>query len=749
MADAPLNFGDSIQAVSLKLKRAVATCQHVLGGKTTYARVVAVHCDASGIETLVLELDVQVPQLTAHSILAKETVAIRFHPSDAEVPEVLALRSDFPSVPHLNLSLTDYPKSLCLYDQPWASLKLGWTAAAFLERIRWWMAQTARGELHGDDQPLEPLLLVWDYLIILPPVLLENTETGTPMRLYVDAISDLPAARVLVARDIHRGRPTSGSEKFVATFLKCDPVEHGVIRHSPRTIENLHSMTTNSGLDLKGELQRILKEWWKHADLHDARLIILLGLPKTRRDGGAIEGYELWAFASRSTIRDLGKRLNCWNLDAGKPIPLIGELDQPGPCTEELLWILKPHRMLSKKGAAACNGQVPIERDRFVAIGAGAIGSQVLINCARSGFGTWTVVDDDLLLPHNVARHALNGFDVGMPKAESICLDMFSIQMAEPHPKAIVSDFPGVGDKAAAIATAIEVADCVLDMSASVPVARTLAAGTDSVRRVSLFLNPSGTDLVLLAEDAARTTKLDLLEHQLYRALVREPALVDHLGMDTGRIRYAPSCRDITSTLPQHLVGLHSAIGTSAFRQAIESPDSKIKVWRVRQPDQLVECVTIPNSSPVVFSTGSWTVCSDESFFGKLRELRASKLPNETGGVLLGSFDLERRIVYLIDTIPSPPDSEEWPTLYIRGSVGLAPEIEQISVQTGGMLQYVGEWHSHPPGVPPIPSEDDCKVFMWLTELMDRDGFPAIMIIAGDDSEPAYIGTMIQGRRPQ
>ena len=46
-------------------------------------------------------------------------------------------------------------------------------------------------------------------------------------------------------------------------------------------------------------------------------------------------------------------------------------------------------------------------------MGAGALGSQVIITLARSGFGNWTIVDEDDLLPHNLARHALNGFYVG------------------------------------------------------------------------------------------------------------------------------------------------------------------------------------------------------------------------------------------------------------------------------------------------------------------------------------------------
>jgi len=34
--------------------------------------------------------------------------------------------------------------------------------------------------------------------------------------------------------------------------------------------------------------------------------------------------------------------------------------------------------------------------------------------------------------------------------------------------------------------------------------------------------------------------------------------------------------------------------------------------------------------------------------------------------------------VYVADTVPSPPDSKEWPTLYIRGCVGLEKEVRRI-----------------------------------------------------------------------
>ena len=38
----------------------------------------------------------------------------------------------------------------------------------------------------------------------------------------------------------------------------------------------------------------------------------------------------------------------------------------------------------------------------MVAIGVGALGSQVLTNLVRSGYGRWTLVDEDVLHPHNL-----------------------------------------------------------------------------------------------------------------------------------------------------------------------------------------------------------------------------------------------------------------------------------------------------------------------------------------------------------
>ena len=62
------------------------------------------------------------------------------------------------------------------------------------------------------------------------------------------------------------------------------------------------------------------------------------------------------------------------------------------------------------------------------------------------------------------------------------------------------------GEQKQAIDTALSEAELILDFAASVPVARHFARHVESpARRVSLFLNPCGSDLVCLGEDSGRT----------------------------------------------------------------------------------------------------------------------------------------------------------------------------------------------------------------------------------------------------
>jgi integrative and conjugative element protein (TIGR02256 family) len=365
------------------------------------------------------------------------------------------------------------------------------------------------------------------------------------------------------------------------------------------------------------------------------------------------------------------------------------------------------------------------------------------MNLARCGFGIWTLIDDDHMLPHNGARHALDGYTLGYKKAVAVALSANSLVDGETPFTPLVADILNPMEKGEAVAKAMSEAGLILDLSASVTVARHLAIETESpARRVSLFLTPTGDDLVLLAEDQDRAIQLDSLEMQYYRAIASDDRLAGHFKPRDSRRRYGQSCRDITSDIPQDFVALHAANASRAVRQVATTPAARIVVWRADR-DGNVRRVDVGPATAVRHTVGDWTVCTDAMLVHRLATLRESKLPKETGGVLLGSFDFAHKLIYIVDTIPSPPDSKEWPTLYIRGCKGLKRKVEEFARKTDGMLGYIGEWHSHPIRCSTAPSNDDLKVFTWLTELMNVDGLPALMMIVGDGGHAScYVGEM-------
>ncbi len=122
-----------------------------------------------------------------------------------------------------------------------------------------------------------------------------------------------------------------------------------------------------------------------------------------------------------------------------------------------------------------------------------------------------------------------------------------------------------------------------------------------------------------------------------------------------------------------------------------------------------------------------------------MRFHRRKRLPNETGGVLLGAIDHQQRTVYVATVLPSPSDSTEWPTAYIRGVKGLKETVEKAQAMSGGDLSYVGEWHSHPQGCNSAPSEDDRKAHQWLVGEMMKVGLPGVVFIQGEEREPTIL----------
>ena len=734
--------GDPVEADSLSAPKARQLVQ-LLQRDHPFARLVECRRDQA-CDIAVIDLDIEVPQIRIHDIRPLERVSVAFDREDRCLPEVLALRSDFPVVPHLNLRHRERPRSLCLFEDPYRDLKPRWTARFLVERVREWLRLTARGELHGDDQPLEPLLLETAGTIIVPHDLVG--EPGKVQPVSLAAWTDHRGRWMVIAEKLEPGKsPTAGSgalKVMAANFLGA-PRQHGSIRRSPTTLRELHDLLAEGGDDLLGSVRSQLLEWKESPGALDAQVLFLVAIPKTRSAGGEVEAIDMWAFLTAHNVRAIGQEVGRWEVKDGQ-VGLLLPIDAEKRGDAAGLSLLNVTRTLSRASAAWLSGVEVAPDLKVAAIGAGALGSQVLMNAARSGWGRWTVIDGDTLLPHNLVRHACDGRDVGGPKALVVAAAANGIVSEAPAFTPLMADALSPSEQREAVDLSLQDADVILDMSASVSVARFLARDVSAAgRRVSLFLSQTGADLVLLAEDSARTVLLDGLEMQYYRAVLTEPALNGHLDAPSGRMRYGRSCRDVTRRIPHELVSINAAVGSRALRAVIEAGAAVCRVWRIEEPALSVRALEIEIGPTREYRCDHWTVSLDEILRARLHRFRQERLPAETGGVLLGALDLERRIIYVAEALSSPADSIEYPTAYIRGCRDLEDQVRDAEQRTAHQLQYVGEWHSHPAGHTCQPSDDDRKLLTWLTHHMDADGLPGVVLIVGDDPAVApYVGSI-------
>jgi proteasome lid subunit RPN8/RPN11 len=734
--------GEPIDAEALEFAKARSVAGLLQARDDVGAELVEVRKSADR-EWLIIRVAVDVGQAPFVDIHREEPIALGFKVEDDAWPGAVSLRPDFPDeISHVFVGLPTQPVCLCLSEAPWEDVKRRWTPMGLIRAVRTWLIDTARGALHRADQPLEPFLLGSSAMVILPADIFEAASKGRVVYGEQLGGDDLPGRRVFRFR--FPDENSEGAANFVAASFIVPPRQHGFIRRAPRSLKDLTILLQADDFDFNGEVETAIKGWLE-AKLTGAYAAFLLSIPVTRDPGGPVERIDTWAFVSGSTVAEVAEAYDLAGSVAGVGVgTLLASARKPGPYGESIgLDVLNPTFELTPEAAAGYNGlPAPSGRDIF-AVGAGALGSQVIGHLVRMGERVTAIVDEDRLFPHNLARHAVcDQRNLGFPKATLMSALAESILPAAGLPKSFMVNVADPAPNAPeAYGEAMGSAGMILDMAASVPVSRRLAIEEPApARRVSAFLSPNGHDLVILGEDDAREVQLDHLEMNYYAAVASDERLTGHFDLAPG-VRYARSCREVSAQLPQAHIAVHSGIAADRIRRLSDEPAAFATVWRLNPTRLTVETVDVDVRPLLSFESSGWTVLVSPALLESLWEARTLKLPVETGGVLLGDFDTTRKRVYLIASIASPADSKESEGGYIRGAHGLQERVEDVESRTLGMLRYVGEWHSHPEGHPAAPSGEDLLLYGHLTDAMQVEGYPPVMLIVAE----GHFGLVVDG----
>lgn len=684
-------------------------------------------------ELIVLELRTGAPQRPFYPIRPTERIGILFVREDAQ-PFVAMLRDDFPDTEHQLLVPEGVPATICIDDRPWGEARLTWTPAELIERILSWFHRAARGELHDARQPIDPVMM------------------GSPLSFYIarsvldEADQDLVAfhrendGRMLRVERAQPGRYPDNVEPFAIVSYCVPPGAMKRLKHAPDSLARLGAMLEERGIRLFDDLKQRLLSWIGQGEPAawrlNGRFAIIVEMPVVSPRGEQQDGIDHRAFVTGKTAGDIAVALGIAQ-PAGEhgKVGYVRTIGAGAPDEAALAEIqilcAEVNLAFEPDLAARVAGRAAPDTRAAVLIGAGAIGSHVADSLAREGRFRWTIIDDDRLLPHNLARHVATGARVMEPKAEILARHLNSIVHGAPCARPIVANLFEGGEKGEEIEQALGEADLIIDATASVVAARYLSDHPAPARRASVFFNPAGAGAVLLAEPAGRALTLRDLEAQYFGLVLHTERLRDHLGRQAETVAYTGACRAITNRIPQSRASVLSGLAASGLAAALDGEDAAITVWSLGPEGG----VSVDSASPepvTIFRALDWEIVFDDGLIRRIHAMRGAKLPAETGGVLFGLVDIPARRIHLVDAMPAPPDSREEPGGFVRGLAGVSQIMDEVRLRTASQVRYVGEWHSHPPRSSARPSAVDGVQIDWLAALMDMDSMPALMLIAGD-----------------
>lgn len=748
-------FNEALSTVSpdqltiAKAKRVVEACN-----EDKRFNIVEVRADAGDLKQEVIVVDChndQVPTKNTVGIRYVERLALRFTHQPNDTPEVFALRKDFPITPHQMAPLPEGPVSLCLYAEPWVTVERGWTAQKHLERCCIWLADTAAGDLHRADQPVEPFFFRSPWEVVLPPtVRQEGLKSGEV--LYVVRSEPLGDRKgMLLARIGSRSTPQNGT-KVSTAVITVSPVVGGVIERPATTLGALQEHLARRGSDL---IKPLVDELRSHAGEQGVRCepgefgLLIVRIPIQRSEQGDIEAVMAKGFLLEHGLGAVGGQMgvlqeqpkgvfqrfdlltgNRYDLKSGwestvmDPLAVIDAIDAAGA------------QRLTGVVASTANFS-------GVLIGSGSLGSQLGVIWAKEAWGRWTVIDHDLVKPHNGPRHQANADSVGRPKADVTCelLNRAAPPDSAKH-TAIVASAPETESTGAA-AAALDGADLIVDVSTTLHVPRDLSQR--SLKRLaSAFLTPSGQACALLIEDEARDIKLDALEAQYYRTVIRAAWGEQHLaGHLAKKLWVGAGCREATTVLAPDQVSMFAGLIARRLRLHRDENSGLIGVWTHDDKTGAIAADVSAATTLIEQQRGEWRVVWDEQLEAELQARRQSYHPHETGGVLVGYIDHVLQAIYIVDALPATADSVGTPGSFERGTDGLKACVDSITDKTGGVVGYIGEWHSHPKGLSADPSGHDLSQLTFVTRHLRQEGSPGLMLIVGEDGARTFLGEVV------
>ncbi len=132
------------------------------------------------------------------------------------------------------------------------------------------------------------------------------------------------------------------------------------------------------------------------------------------------------------------------------------------------------------------------------------------------------------------------------------------------------------------------------------------------------------------------------------------------------------------------------------------------------------------------FPEGDCAVRIPGEVLAAMRKMAVSAKPQETGGTLVGYYSRDRRVAFVTDALEAKTGARKERARFYRPPDDVDGQLARAYEESGGLTHYLGEWHTHPDGVP-TPSPTDLSTLRGLARSRSVATDTPFMVILGGD----------------
>jgi len=340
---------------------------------------------------------------------------------------------------------------------------------------------------------------------------------------------------------------------------------------------------------------------------------------------------------------------------------------------------------------------------KILILGCGAIGSKVIYHLYRSGICNLTICDKDVMQSHNVCRHALSKFNLLSPKVKLIKEELDQMFINNPKPiKTVEYDLLEWLPK-----TDLNDYDIIIDTTASASVFRCLDNLSHDISSpiIHFALSDAG-NIGLVYIKFNNLSKLSDYYMQLARLAIDNEDLSNWLHKEKRYnydwVRIGEGCHSNTMILSDDVISSHASIASSIIRNIFSSEKENTAYLSFANVEYIGQMFSdnfkIPEFVDIQCDNNQdWHVRIPKDLLSHIRLQAKISGKKEIGGYMMGNVDVKYKTIYVLHQY-KPNDSKQKTSRLSLGIQGWKEEYNKVKSSTASMLDYIGDWHSHPIG---------------------------------------------------